>query len=121
MNISGVGTPASGALTSQYSGVYNAATSLRLQQLKNHHLQGDNEYPLESASGTPEKKRLIFGRKREERIAIQNIRYRIELCRMLRSSSNEDFMRTVFGKKMTLENIPSFLRKVLSPDILDYT
>jgi hypothetical protein len=113
MNISGVGTPASGALSSQYSTIYDAATSQRLQKLHQQRQQGGYDYAFESTSGIPDKRRLVPSRKREERIAVQNIQYRVELSR-LHSSSNEDFMRAVFGRKMTLENVPSFLRKVFT-------
>ena len=110
MNISSVGSPAPGAVSGRFShSASHVAASQRLLQL-NH------GYDVSASPGTPlgirDKNRLIPSRKREEKAAVQNLQRRIELGKILHSSVNEDFMRVVFGRKMTLENVPMFLKKV---------
>lgn len=111
MNISSVGSPAQGAGSGgRFSHASShVAASQRLLQL-NH------GYDIFTSPGTPlgfrDKNRLIPSRKKEEKAAVQNLQRRVELGKILHSSVNEDFMRVVYGRKMTLENVPPFLKKV---------
>ncbi|XP_065200511.1 uncharacterized protein LOC135831740 [Planococcus citri] len=119
MNIGSVGTPASGAVSGRFSHAASShvAASQRLLQL-NH------GYDVSASPGTPlgirDKNRLIPSRKREEKAAVQNLQRRIELGKILHSSVNEDFMRVVYGRKMTLENVPPFLKKITSNRSINY-
>ncbi|XKL67469.1 hypothetical protein PGB90_002960 [Kerria lacca] len=112
MNISGVGSSSSSSNISSgrfLNNIYHNNTNQRLLQLNQ-----SNEVPL---PGVPlayvDKMRLIPNRRREEKTAVENLQRRIELRKILHSSVNEDFMRTVFNKKVKLENVPFFLKKVI--------
>lgn len=109
MNISSVGSPAP-ATSTRISSACHVAASQRLLQLNQQ--QGSVHSVGSTPFVVPDKDRLVPSRKREERIAIQNLQRRLELGKILHSSVNEEFMGAVFGHKLTMEKVSPFLKRL---------
>lgn len=110
MNITGIGprSPAPAGSGRAFNAAYQAASQRLLKAQADHESVGGD-----GGGGGDKSRRLVASRSHEEKAARQRLQRRLELGRILHSSVNDDFMRTVFaGRRVLAERVPRFLKKV---------
>jgi len=116
MNITGIGSrsPAPAGSGRAFNAAYQAASQRLLKAQADHESVADDG---DGGGSGDRSRRLVASRSREEKAARQLLQRRLELGRILRSSVNDDFMRTVFaGRRVLAERVPRFLTKVRGGD-----